>query len=204
LNDVPLVAMNFADEIAKGTMPHVDGTLAYSVFTDRALQFDFAAHAVRISEPRTEAMDYGKFSDTFSLLTFGKKGPPMVVAQGFQINGKKVTAQIDSMFTGSLLVYGASIEKLRLAAEAKTADTRKFPLTDGGVTMKVAPAKRESFHGLKLGGAKPKVYFPTEGVHEPDGMFDVTVGLELFQGMILTLDFHDRKVCLQKGGTAGS
>lgn len=202
LNDVPLLAMNFAGDVANGTMPHVDGTLAYTVFNDRALQFDFAAHAVRISEPRAETMDYGKFSDTFSLVTFGKKGPPIVVAQGFQINGKNVTAQIDTMFTGSLLIYGASIEKLGLAAEAKATDMRKFPLTDGGVTMKVAPAKRESFHGLTLGGARPKVYFPTEGVHEPDGMFDATVGLELFQGMLVTLDFHDRKVCLQKGGTA--
>jgi hypothetical protein len=39
-----------------------------------------------------------------------------------------------------------------------------------------------------------KVYFPTESVHEPDGLFDATVGLELFRGAIVTLDFHDMTI----------
>jgi hypothetical protein len=199
LNDVPLLAMSFSDDIGKGTMPHVDGTLAYTAFKDRYLQLDFAARVLRISDVLTEAVDCGKICDKFSLITFGKQGPPVVVARGFEINGKSVTAQVDTMYTGSLLVYTASIEKLGLSAAAKTTATRKFLLTDGGVNMKEAPAKRESFHGLILGGVNPKVYFPTEGVHEPDGLFDATVGLELFQNMIVTLDFHGMNLILQKG-----
>lgn len=202
LNDVPLLAMSLSEDIGKGTMPRVDGTLAYTAFKDRYLQLDFAARALRISELPTETIDCGKICDTISLITFGKHGPPIVVAKGFQINGKSVTAQVDTMYTGSLLVYTASIEKLGLSAAAKTTETRKFLLTDGGVNMKVAPAKRESFHGLTLGGANPKVYFPTEGVHEPDGLFDATVGLEEFQSMIVTLDFHDMKLFLQRGSPA--
>jgi hypothetical protein len=199
LTDVHLLAMNLSEEMAKGTMPHVDGTLAYTAFKDRYLQLDFAAHVLRISEVMTEAVDCGKICDKFSLITFGKNGPPIVVAKGFEINGKSVTAQVDTMFTGSLLVYAASIEKLGLGEAAKTNETRQFPLTDGGVNMKAAPAKRESFHGLTLGGANPKVYFPTEGVHEPDGLFDATVGLELFQKMIVTLDFRGMNLILQRG-----
>jgi len=191
--------MNLSDEMAKGTMPHVDGTLAYSAFKDRYLQLDFAAHIARISEAVDEVADCGKICDKFSLITFGKQGPPIVVAKGFEINGKSVTAQVDTMFTGSLLVYSASIEKLGLSEAAKSTQKRKFLLTDGGVEMKEAPAKRESFHGLTLGGTHPKVYFPTEGVHEPDGLFDATVGLELFQNMIVTLDFHGMNLILQKG-----
>ena len=121
-----------------------------------------------------------------------------MVANGFKVNGKSVTAQLDTMFTGSLLVYTASLEKLGLREAAKTTARRKFLLTDGGVTMKSAPAESESFHGLVLGGANPKVYFPTEGVHEPDGLFDATVGLELFRDAIVTLDFHNMNLSLQK------
>jgi len=198
LHDVPFVAMNFSDDIAKGTMPHVDGTLAYTAFKDRYLQLDLAAHVLRISEILSEAMDCGKICDKISFITFGKQGPPIVVAKGFEINGKSVTAQVDTMYTGSLLVYTASIEKLGLSEAAKTTDMQKFLLTDGGVNMKVAPAKRESFHGLSLGGAKPKVYFPTEGVHEPDGLFDATVGLGLFQNTIVTFDLHGMNLILQR------
>ena len=42
------------------------------------------------------------------------------------------------------------------------------------------------------------VYFPTPGVHEPDGLFEATVGLELLQGSVLTLDFHAMKLSLQR------
>ena len=36
------------------------------------------------------------------------------------------------------------------------------------------------------------VYFPTPGVHEPDGLFEATVGLGVFGKSVLTLDFHDK------------
>jgi hypothetical protein len=37
------------------------------------------------------------------------------------------------------------------------------------------------------------VYFTTPGVHEPDGMFDGTVGDELFRGHVLTLNFFQNQ-----------
>lgn len=197
--DIQFIAMDFSSDIAKGTMPHVEGTLAYTVFKDRYLQLDFAARVLRVSETMTEEVDCGRICDKISLITFGKHGPPIVVAKGFGINGKTVTAQVDTMYTGSLLVYSKSIEKLSLSEAAKTTETRKFPLTDGGVKMKVAPAKRESFHRLTLGGTHPKVYFPTAGVHEPDGLFDATVGLELLKNMIVTFDLHGMNLILQQG-----
>jgi hypothetical protein len=54
LNDVHLLAMSLAGDVGNGTMPHVDGTLAYTAFEDRAIQFDFANHKFRVSEPLTE------------------------------------------------------------------------------------------------------------------------------------------------------
>jgi hypothetical protein len=199
LKEISFVALELSDDIGKGAMPHVDGTLAYTAFKDRILQLDFAAHQLRISDVLTGPVDCGKVCDKFSLITFGKQGPPIVVAKGFEIDGKGVTAQIDTMYTGSLLVYSASIEKRGLDEAAKTSETRQFALTDGGVTMKAASAKRESFRGIPLGGSKLKVYFPTARVHEPDGLFDATVGLELFANAIITLDFHNMNVFVQKG-----
>jgi hypothetical protein len=121
-----------------------------------------------------------------------------LVADGFEINGASVAAQVDTMYTGSLLVYTASIEKLSLSGAAQTTDVRLFPLTDGGVNMKVAEAQQEGFRGIILAKEGAKVYFPTETVHEPDGLFDATVGLELFRDPVLTLDFHDMTIGVVK------
>jgi hypothetical protein len=102
------------------------------------------------------------------------------------------------MYTGSMLIYTASIDKLSLTGAASTTDTRMFPLTDGGANMRVADVSEEGFQGLTLAKEGAKVYFPTETVHEPDGLFDATVGLELFRDTILTLDFHDMTLSLDK------
>ncbi len=198
LENVRTLAMGLSDMIAQNQMPQVDGTLAYTAFKDRILQIDFVGRKVRISEVLTGPVECTGACDKISLIDFGKEGPPVVVADGFEINGKKVSAQIDTMYTGTLLVYSASIEKLQLAEAAKTTKSRDFPFTDGGVKMKEAPAEKEGFRGVTLSGPAPLVYFPTPDVHEPDGMFDATVGLELFYKAALTLNFHDMTVSVEK------
>lgn len=198
LVDVRTLAMGLGDMIAQNQMPHVDGTLAYTAFKDRILQIDFAVHKVRISEVLTAPTGCAGTCDKISLIKFGKDGPPIVVADGFEINGKKVTAQVDTMYSGSLLVYTASIEKLQLAEASKTTKSRDFPFTGGGVKMKEAPAEKESFRGMSLSGPTPLVYFPTPDVHEPDGLFDATVGLDLFYNSVLTLNFRDMKISVEK------
>jgi hypothetical protein len=198
LTNVGTLAMVLSDMISQKQMPHVDGTLAYTAFRDRILQIDFVGRKVRISEVLTTPSACTGACDKISLIKFGKEGPPIVVADGFEINGKKVSAQIDTMYSGTLLVYTASIEKLQLTDAAKTTKSRDFPFTDGGVKMKEAPAEKETFRGLTLSGPAPLVYFPTADVHEPDGLFDATVGLELFYKAALTLNFHDMTISVEK------
>jgi hypothetical protein len=198
LKDLSTLAISLSDMIAQNQMPQVDGTLAYTAFKDRILQIDFVGRKVRISEVLTAPAECKGACDKITLIKFGKEGPPIVVADGFEINGKKVSAQIDTMYSGTLLVYSASIEKLLLGDAAKTTKSRDFPFTDGGVKMKEAPAEKEGFRGLTLSGPAPLVYFPTPDVHEPDGLFDATVGLELFYKAALTLDFHDMTVSVER------
>jgi hypothetical protein len=198
LTNVAALAMGLSDMIAQNQMPQADGTLAYTAFKDRILEIDFVARKVRISEVLTAPVACAGSCDKISLIKFGNEGPPIVVADGFAINGKKVSAQIDTLYSGTLLVYTASIEKLQLGEAAKTTKSRDFPFTDGGVKMKEAPAEKEGFHGVVLSGPAPLVYFPTPDVHEPDGLFDATVGVELFYKAALTLNFHDMTVSVEK------
>jgi len=198
LANVSAIGMDLSDMISQKQMPHVGGTLAYTAFKDRILQLDFVAHKLRVSEVLTGPVKCTGACDTMALITFGKDGPPILVADGFEINGASVSAQVDTMYTGSLLIYTASIEKLSLSGAAQTTDVRWFPLTDGGVNMKVAEAQQEGFRGIILAKEGAKVYFPTETVHEPDGLFDATVGLELFRDAVLTLDFHDMTISVVK------
>jgi hypothetical protein len=198
LANVGTLAMSLTEMVTQNQLPHVDGTLAYTAFKDRVVEIDFVSRKVRISDVLTAPVACTGACDKFSLIKFGNEGPPIVVADGFEINGKKVSAQIDTLYSGTLLVYTASIDKLQLAEAAKTTKSRDFPFTDGGVKMKEAPAEKEGFHGVILSGPAPLVYFPGPDVHEPDGLFDATVGVELFYKAALTLNFHDMTVSVEK------
>jgi hypothetical protein len=190
-----------AFDYAANQMPtRIAGTLAYTAFKDRVVQIDYVARRVRITAVLGAPAAMPAPSDRFSLVTFGREGPPIVVARGFELNGRALTAQVDSMYTGTLLVYPASIDRLGLGELAKAGAPEFFAYTDGGVNMKAAAAEAESFHGIPLGGRGPKVYFPTPGVHEPDGLFDATVGAALFRDVVLTLDFRDGLISVSRPG----
>jgi Aspartyl protease len=194
IDKVQFLVVDLAPYIAEHHIPRVAGTISYGAFRDRVLQLDLRALKLRLSAPLEEKLDCQGQCATWEPLTFGRKGPPQIVAQGFEIDGKPLTAQIDTMFAGTLLIYDASIEKLGLSAAAQTQRTKFFPFTDFGVPMREAQSKDEGFLGTKRKGP---VYFATEKVHQPDGLFDATAGVELLKNCVLTIDLHDRWVRCQ-------
>jgi hypothetical protein len=91
-----------------------------------------------------------------------------------------------------MLIYDDAIAKLGLSAVAKAGvgHGQTFPYTDGGVTMLAAPATSVGFASRTLDNHSPTLFFPTPGVHQPDGLFEATVGTAFFRTSILTLDLH--------------
>jgi len=196
LGDLKVLVMDLAADIKRARMPVADGTLAYTAFKDRVLELDYVKRHVRFSEKLSTQIACPRFCGTLTLPTFGKQGPPIVVATGFSVNQKPITAQIDTLFSGTMLIYPTSVDKLGLSEAAQSQKKRFFAYTDDGVEMQEATAKTESFGKAALAKDAP-LYFAGPGVHLPDGMFDGTVGHALFEHSVLTLDFHAMKVWLQ-------
>ena len=192
LGDMKFLVANFQPDIKSGTFPVADGTLTYTAFHDRILQLNYKESVIGVSEVLTTDARCPNFCGTVTHPTFGKNGPPIVVTTGFNVNGKPVTVQIDTLYTGSMLIYPTSVEKLGLPAQENSAKRRNFPFTDGGVEMIEGRAATESF-GTTVLKQDSTLYFATPKVHAPDGMFDGTVGHELFTGHVLTFDFHTHR-----------
>ena len=142
---VRMAVMNLSDQISAGKFPKMDGTLAYTAFSGRLLQLDYVHHLLNVSGVLDSAPTCPQTCGQMSLITFGKDGPPIVTTTGFSVNGKPIVAQLDTMYTGTLLIYPTSVEKLGLNRQSKSTQTRYFPFTDGGVSMDVSSAKSESF-----------------------------------------------------------
>jgi Aspartyl protease len=193
LGDVKILVMDLATEIKADHMPAADGALAYTAFKDRLLELDYVRRTVRFSDRLTAELACPGFCGTLTTPTFGNAGPPIVVSTGFSVNAKPITAQIDTLFTGTMLIYPPSVEKLNLGEESKTTKKRLFKYTDGGVDMMEANAKSEAL-GPRVLATNAPLYFATPAVHLPDGLFDATVGHELLEHSVLSLDFHNMRL----------
>jgi hypothetical protein len=153
---------------------------------------DYRDKKVGVSEPLFTDPPCPKICGTLTTPTFGRHGPPIVVSTGFWVNDQPITAQIDTLFTGTMLIYPTSVEKLGLQNEARSTRKQFFKYTDDGVEMIEGASASESF-GKVVVRKKAPVYFATPSVHLPDGMFDATVGHGFFAGAALWLDFHGMK-----------
>lgn len=184
----------FDRELLGEYKPPVDGSLAYGFFKDRILQIDYPRHVLRISNVITTSgpPDAG----TLKLINFGDSGPPVLVGSPFTVNGKRVRAQIDTVFTGTMLVYDSAIEGLGLA---KKGTPELFRYTSGGVNLLSAPVQTLGFGTGEILRDAP-IYFAGDGknpVRQPDGLFDATVGNALFAHSVVTMDFHAMTIDVQ-------
>jgi Aspartyl protease len=192
LGDLKVVVLDLKTDIAKGSVPAADGTLAYTAFPEKLLMLDYSHQKFGISPAAKDNAPCAGFCGEISHPTFGKQGPPMVVTSGFTVNGAPVSMQIDTLWTGTMLIYDTSVAKLGLSSAAASQSKRSFPFTDGGVQMLEANGINEGF-GKGILKKNAPIYFATPEVHQPDGLFDGTVGDELFQGHVLLMNFATRQ-----------
>lgn len=170
--------------------PPVDGSLSYDFFKDRVLEIDYPHHRIRFTNPIATPAEKPGGTGTLRLITFGERGPQVVVGSPFTVNGKNVRAQIDTVFTGTLLIYDAALDTLGLKKEG---ESELFKYTDGGVNLLAGRSDSIGFGKRGLVGGGHTLYYVGAGtnpVHQPDGMFDATVGNALFANSVITLDFH--------------
>ena len=172
--------------------PPVDGSLSYDFFKDRVLEIDYPHHRIRFTNPITTPppADKAEGAGSLRLITFGERGPPVVVGAPFMVNGKSVHAQIDTVFTGTLLIYDTALDTLGLKKEGAA---ELFKYTDGGVELLAGRSDSIGFGKRGLVGGAHTLYYVGMGknpVHQPDGLFEATVGNALFANCVVTLDFH--------------
>ena len=135
--------------------PPVDGSLSYDFFKDRVLEIDYPHHRIRFSNPIATPVPAAKpdGAGALRLITFGERGPPVVVGSPFTVNGKTVHAQIDTVFTGTMLIYDSALATLGLTKEGAA---ELFQYTDGGVNLLAGRSDSVGFGRRGLSAARAR------------------------------------------------
>lgn len=177
-----------------------DGALTFSAFQNRLLQLDYARRVVTISEPQEAAQPCPRDCSDLVIKRFGRFGPVTLTTRAFTVNGQPIDAQIDTLFTGTVLIYPTSVEKLGLKREAKARHKEFFPFTQGGVKLARADGATETFYDLPLLQNAP-VYFLTSDEPPPSVAFDGTVGNGLLSQGLVTFDFKGMHMWMEPAVT---
>jgi hypothetical protein len=205
MGDFPFLVLNLNDPGDSGSLTSRkaaplpgDGALTFGSFRNRIIQLDFRNHVMRVSEPVTTPQTVPASSADLIVKHFGNYGPATIVSPGFSVNGQPIEAQIDTLFTGTMMIYPESVEKLDLKKQSKAHKKEDFPFW-GGVKLVRGEAETEGFGNLQLLQNAP-LYFATAeaATHTPEGQFDATVGTGLLSGIVVTLDFVDKKIWIEK------
>ncbi|MBV9759746.1 MAG: retropepsin-like domain-containing protein [Acidobacteriaceae bacterium] len=165
-----------------------DGALTYGAFKNRIVQIDAGNHVLRISEPQPGPQPCPRECTDLVIKHVGHWGPVTLTTTGFSVNGQPIEAQLDTLFTGTLLVYPNSVEKLSLKKESKAKPKEMFPFIGNGMKLARADSGTIAYSGISLLDGGP-LYFGTKDANLPQTQFDATAGFALLSRAPATFDF---------------
>jgi hypothetical protein len=201
LGDFPFMVFDMTSDKASGKKKDVsfpaDGALAFGSFKNRRIQIDWNRHVLRISEPMQNPLACPRNCSDLILQRFGGYGPPTLTANGFEIDGRPVSAQIDTLFTGSMLLYPPTEQAFDLKNLDKTKHKEEFPFTQGGLRLTRAISVRYTFDRDAL--LDDASVFLWNGKEEmaPKVSFQATVGTDLLSRALFTFDFKANKLWME-------
>jgi Aspartyl protease len=200
LGDFPFMVLDTTPQAQKPgqtsqPMPG-DGALTYGAFKNRLVEIDGRKHMLRVSEPQEDAAPCPGSCTNLVIKHVGHWGPVTLTTTGFAVNGQAVEAQIDTLFTGTILIYPAAVERLGLKKESRAKPKEQFPFTQGGVKLARSDAGAVSFEGAPLLAEGP-IYFGTKDASLPDVQFDATVGMGIMSRVKATFDFKSMRFWME-------
>jgi hypothetical protein len=201
LGDFPFMVLDAASDQKSGKKKDVwfpaDGALAFGSFQNRRVQLDWNKHVLRISEPMDLPLPCPRDCTDLAPQRFGQYGPETLTAKGFEIEGKQVTAQIDTLFTGSMFVYPKAVETLNLENIDRSKHKEEFPFAQGGLRLTRGLSVTYTFHGDALLNDASVYFWSAKDETAPQVSFDATVGTDLLSRALFTFDFKANKLWME-------
>lgn len=197
MGDFPFMVLDNAPDAnaPKGkTIPPfpADGALGFRGLNNRIVKLDYAHHIVRISEPLDAAQPCPQACTELVVKHFGGYGPVTLTTTGFSVNGQPLNVQLDTQFTGTMLIYPDFVKKLGLKKLAKSKHKEFFPFVQGGLSLAQAEGATEAWQTTQLGPSTPVYFFDSDDAHTNPVNFDATVGSGLFAQSVAVFDFKGK------------
>jgi hypothetical protein len=199
MGDFPFMAIDTSPDSTQPKAKDIpafpaDGALGFRAFENRILQIDYTRHRIRLSEPLDQPEPCPQTCTDLIIKHFGNYGPVTLTTTGFSVNGQPLEVQLDTQFSGTILVYPDWVKKLGLKKLAKAKHKGVFPFLQGG--LKLAEAEgggNVMYQSVQLGQDLPLYFFDSSDEHTDPVNFGATVGSGLFARCTAVFDLKGKK-----------
>ena len=171
----------------------IGGVLGYSLLKARIVQIDYPGRKVRFysSAPSCAGAARSPLPKCTALLFQYKDD---ILVTGVKVNGKRVTANLDTGSNGTFQLTPAAVDKLGLSEEVARAEA------SGSIGFNGALKNRQgTVHRVTVGTIlehDPKVVFYGKGMGMDSEPWDIRIGSEFLKDFVVTLDYPHGKITL--------
>ena len=165
---------------------NIDAILGYSFLKKRIVQFDYPRSVVRFLD---RPLDPGRAKNAVTLPFRFKHD---VLIDGILVNGKPVTANLDTGSSGSIEFSPAATEKLGLSEEAARGTYTTSVGYNGPFVNHIGTVKNITIGTISVDNMQ--VYFFSKGSGHDNVPWSINIGNEFMKDYIVTVDYISKTV----------
>jgi predicted aspartyl protease len=171
------------------------GVLGYSLLKDRVVQFDYPKQRARFyaSSPYPNAAPASNNSHR-TTLRFAYHDD--ILVEGILVNGKKITATIDTGSNGTFQFTPGAITRLGLEKEAGEAQPSHSVGFNGTAQNRKGTVRNITIGGISVDA--PDVVFFNKGAGYDDAEWGLRIGNAFLKKFVMTLDYQKKILTLER------
>ncbi len=192
--NIPALALDLSGLSRKFGQP-IQGILGDSLFSGRVVQFDYPRRIARfyLRSPSATSLR-GEFSGP--LIAFPFRHTDEVHFSGVRVNGQPVAANLDTGSSSEFQLTPKAIRRLGLTQAAARAKPTPGAGFNGAFTSRTGTLAVIQVGPIRV--AAPSVVFWQPGTGRDDEPWDVNVGNRFWQNYIVTIDYQQDIITLQR------
>jgi predicted aspartyl protease len=172
-----------------------NGVLGHSLLNGRTVQIDYAKRVVRFyNRPLLAGSEKQPRTPNRSVFRF--RYDDKILIDDALVNGRKITASIDTGSTDAFQLTPAAVAALGLEAEVRNGQ-RAPSVGYNGISENI----RGKVESVKIGALSldsPNVTFFPKGAGHDKELWGLNIGNEFFKDFVLTIDYRSRLITLDR------
>lgn len=180
-------------KISQSLSRHIDGIFGHSLLNHRIVQIDYINKKLRFFEKMPDPIDAAVSAE----LPFRYDNDPLI--DGVLVNGKTVTANLDTGSSGSFQLSPKAVIDLGLGESASNGEIRTSVGYNGGFQNREGKLQNVKIGNISVDNA-PVLFFGLGTGHDRVP-WSLNIGNVFLSAYIVTIDYRGKRIRLEKPAT---